>query len=350
MDLTLYQKPQVNLARSTPDRMWIVAVCCLLAVLQSALGDSFRSLILAASVLAGAFLAEILFNLKDRYWSVKDGSAAASALILTLLLPNTLNPLYGFLGAFFAIAVVKHSFGGLGSNWLNPAAAGWLFIRVAWPAAFAASLENSQLGRLALSLERGLTDPQGSPLAMLKISGWQGNAFDKMFSGFLNNTVLPFFGATLPEGYITFLSAPGPGIIADRGLLMLLLGTVVITASGSIRFWVPIAYLAAYAVLVRIFGALPFGGGLWAGDLLFGLLSGGVFAAAFMLACDPATSPKSSPGICVFALVCGAFGFVFRFPGGETFGAPLAVLLGNALTPLIMRIENALYYDKRRKR
>jgi electron transport complex protein RnfD len=348
MDLTLFQKPQVNLARSTTDRMWLLCGVAFLAVFQSSLNDSFRSLVLAAAVLAGALIVELLFNLKDRCWSIRDGSAAASAMVLALLLPNQLNPLFGFLGAAFAMAVIKHSYGGLGSNWLNPAAAGWLFIRTAWPAAFNGSLENSQLVRLAVSVKQGLEDPLGSPLSMLKINGWQGGPLDGLLSGFFNNTVFSFTGTRLPEGYLSFFSAPGPGIIADRGLFFLVLGTILFAASRSFRLWVPAVFLAVYLFLVRLFGALPFGGGIRNGDVLFGLLSGGTVAAAFILLTDPATGPKSSPGYLAYISLTALFAFLFRFPGNEPYGVIEAVLLGNVLVPLIRRLENKLYYEKRR--
>jgi electron transport complex protein RnfD len=348
MDLTLFQKPQVNLARSTTDRMWLLCAAAFLAVFQSALGDSFRSLFLAGAVLAGALAAEFLFNLKTRQWSIKDGSAAASAMVLVLLLPNQLNPLFGFLGAAFAMTVIKHSYGGLGSNWVNPAAGGWLFIRTAWPAAFNGSLENSHLVRLALSVEKGLEDHLGSPLSILKISGWQSSPPDGLLSGFFNNTIFSFTGTRLPEGYLSFFSAPGPGIIADRGLLFLVLGTMIFAASRSFRFWVPAAFFAIYLFLVRAFGALPFGGALWNGDMLFGLFSGGTVAAGFILLTDPATGPKSSPGYLVFVFLTALFAFLFRFPGNEPYGVIEAVLLGNVLVPIIRRLENKLYYEKRR--
>jgi electron transport complex protein RnfD len=348
MDLSLFQKPQVNLSRSTPDRMWLVALCALPAVFQSALGDSFHSLLIALAALAGSLLTELLFNLKDKRFTLRDGSAAASAMVLTLLLPNQLSPLFAFLGGVFAMAVVKHSFGGLGSNWVNPAAAGWLFIRAAWPGIFNGCLENSHLVRLATALERGLRDPQGSPLAMLKINGWAGSPTDGLFSSFLNNTVFSFTGTQLPEGYLSFFAYPGPGIIADRGLLFLVLGSVVLAASQSFRYWVPILFLFIYSLFVRIFGALPFGGTLGNGDILFGLLSGGIFAAAFMLICDPATGPKSSPGQMIYVAFSACAAYLFRFPGHEPYGAIAAVLLGNALTPLIRRAENKFFYEKRR--
>ncbi|MDR0403089.1 MAG: RnfABCDGE type electron transport complex subunit D [Treponema sp.] len=348
MDLTPFQKPQVNLVRSTTDRMWLLCAAAFLAVFQSSLNDSFRSLLLAAAVLAGALLVEFLFNLKDRNWSIRDGSAAASAMALVLLLPNRLNPLFGFFGAAFAMAVIKHSYGGLGSNWVNPAAGGWLFIRTMWPSAFNGSLENSPLVRLALAVEKGLKDPLGSPLSMLKINGWQSGSLDSLLSGFFNNTVFSLTGAKLPEGYLSLFSASEPGIVADRGLLFLVLGTMIFTASRSFRFWIPALFLAIYSLLVRIFGALPFGGGLWNGDILFTLLSGGSVAAAFILLADPATGPKSSPGYMAYVSLTALFAFLFRFFANEPYGVIEAVLLGNVLVPLIRRLENKLYYEKRR--
>jgi electron transport complex protein RnfD len=348
MDLSLFQKPQVNLARSTPGRMWFVSICAFLAVFQSSLGDGFHSMLIALAAAAGALGTELLFNLKERYFSIKDGSALASALVLALLLPNRLNPLYAFLGGIFAMAVLKHSFGGLGSNWVNPAAGAWLFIRWAWPAAFSRGVEGGHLVRLAASLEGGLTDAQGSPLALFKINGWPDTPLDTLLSSFFNNTVFAFTGTSLPRGYLTLFSPPGPGIIADRGLLSLILGIILLSASRSFRFWLPAAFLFLYSLLVRAFGALPFGGPLGEGDVLFALLSGGVLPAAFILIADPATGPKSAPGYGVFICLTALAAFLFRYPALDPYGVVTAVLAGNALVPLIRRVENILYYEKRR--
>jgi electron transport complex protein RnfD len=343
---SLFQKPQINLARSAPDRMWLVAAAGFLAVLQSSLSDSFQSLLVAAAALTGAFLPEALFSLNERYHPFRDGSAAASAMTLALLLPNRLNPLCAFAGAIFAMTVIKHSFGGLGSNWLNPAAGGWLFIRFSWPDAFKAGVEQSLLDRISLFLRQGLSDPQGSPLFMLKINGWQEGAADTVISGFFNNTVFPITGIRVPEGYLNLFSPPGPGIIADRGLLLLTLGTMALTAAHCFRLWAPLLFLSVYALLVRLFGALPFGGGLGEGDVLFAVLSGGVVAAAFFLVLDPVTGPKSAQGAAVYISLTACFAWLFRFPGFDPYGAVPAVLLGNALVPVIRSVESAVRYEQ----
>lgn len=300
-----FQTPQVNLARPTAVRMWIVALCAFLVVLQSSLGDSFASLIVALSAVAAAVLTEfICLHRGGRTRALRDGSAVASALTLAILLPNQISPLYAAAGAVFAIAVAKHSFGGLGSNWINPAAAGWLLIRFSWPDSFMGAIE-------------------ASPLIQ-----------------FLGN------GASAYGGYATLLTSPFPGIIADRGGLALLIGVVVITAVRANRFWVPLVFLAVFSVLTRYAAALPIGGSPWSGDVGFALLSGGTLAAAFLLANDPVTGAKSNGGILLATVLMGLLAFFFRFYAAEPYGAFYAVVLVNAIVPLIRAFERRRLYER----
>jgi electron transport complex protein RnfD len=261
---------------------------------------------------------------------------------------------YVILGTVFAIAVVKHSFGGLGSNWLNPALGGWFFIRFSWPGVFGRSLENSPLSIIAETLGGGVSNPQGSPLGFLKISGAGNSALSASFldntvRSVLNNTIFSITGAELPSGYIDLLFSRAPGIIADRGLVALLLGTVIITASQVSRVWIPAVYLLCYGFLVRIFGALPFGGAAGGGDVLFGFFTGGTMAAAFLLAADPATGPKSRAGILGAAVLAAFFSWLFRYQGLEPYGAFFAVAMVNVLTPLIRTVEERLHYPVNRR-
>ena len=353
LDRRQLQKPQINLARSTAGRMWLVNLCAFAAVIQSSLGDSFSSLNVALGAVAGAVLAESLVLFRSRNLKIlKDGSAVATALILALFLPNRIPPVYAAVGAAFAMLVIKHSFGGLGSNWLNPAAGGWLFIRFSWPAVFDGALEASPLSLLAECVGRGVTNPQGSPLGILKIEApglfAAAGPLDGAIGSFLNKTVFSLSGAELPGGYLDLLSSGFPGIIADRGVLALLAGTIVITAFRVNRSWIPAVFLTVFGVLFRFAGALPYGGGFWNGDVLFALCSGGMLAAAFFLISDPATGAKSSGGIFLTAAAGGALAFLFCSSGGEPYGAVFAVLIMNAVIPLFRIFESRLLYEKRR--
>jgi electron transport complex protein RnfD len=318
--------------------MWLVSACAGLAILQSSLSDSCASLSVAFAAVGGALLAELGIDavsgrLFDRphpetpWGSYRDGSAVASALAFTLLLPNQIPPMLAFLGAVFAMTVVKHSFGGLGANWVNPALGAWLFVRFSWPEAFAAALGDSPPVFFAGNLNGAL--PQAS---------------DAFWTSLLNKTIFAPLGAALPPGYLDLLSWSGPGIIADRGVLAFLLGSILLLAGRASRFWIPLCYLGAYCFLVRLFAALPLGGGFGAGDMLAGLFSGGILAAAFILAADPSTGPKSRAVMLLAAVLGGALSFVFRHLGFEPYGAFFAAALLNALLPLFRRFEARLFY------
>jgi electron transport complex protein RnfD len=338
--------------------MWLVSFCCCLTILQSSLTDSFVSLSVALTAVITAIAAEWVVNLKSGTHTLQDGSVITSALVLSLLLPNHTNPLFVIAGVLFAVIVVKHSFGGLGSNWMNPALGGWLFIRLSWPAGFDRALESSPLALLSQSLNRGLSDPHGSPLEILRMtgsslfaapggggSGLLGDAPGEFFTEILNRTVFALTRSELPGGYIDLFFSRGPGIIGDRGLLALLLGTIVITAFRVSRSWIPAVFLGAYVLWVRIFGALPFGGYPGHGDMIFALFSGGLIPAAFLLVSDPATGPKSRLGAGICAFIAGSFAFLFRYPGAEPYGAFFAAALFNALVPLIRDCERRGLYD-----
>jgi electron transport complex protein RnfD len=327
--------------------MVIVAVCAGMGILQSSLTDSLSSLGLAFAAVMAAIFTEFVINRMMGTRTLRDGSAVASALVLTLLLPNHINPLLAVLGTVFAIAVVKHSFGGLGANWLNPALGGWLFVRFSWPGPF----EKALLGVPPVVIS--------VPDMLLSFFG----SLDRIVTGFLNNTIFAVTGSELPEGYIDLLFSSSPSIIADRGLMALLLGTILITSSQVSRFWVAPLFLGTYAVLVRFFGALPgfvneavihavpglafSGGGLGTGDMLYGLFSGGMIAAAFLLALEPASGTKTRIGAAAVAFAGGGVTFFFRYRGNELYGAFFAIALLNILTPVIRSIESRIFHAPR---
>jgi electron transport complex protein RnfD len=319
--------------------MWLVSMCAALAILQSSLNDSFGSFVVALAAVSGALFAEFLLDTVSgrrfvggpgQSGAYRDGSAVTSALTLTLLLPNQIHPGFAFLGAIFAMTVVKHSFGGLGTNWVNPALGAWLFIRFSWPGAFANALGDSPPGFFAENLAGDFPQAPGS---------------ETFWTALLNKVIFFPLGAEMPPGYLDLFSYSGPGIIADRGIAALLLGTIIIVAGQAIRFWIPLCFLGAYCFLVRLFAALPLGGDFGAGDMLAGLFSGGVLVAAFILVADPATGPKSRGLTLLAATLGGALSFMFRYLGSEPYGAFFAVALLNVFSPLFRCFETRFLYS-----
>jgi len=316
------QKPQINISVPSAGRMWLVCGCAFLCVLQSAFNDGGKSLVVALTAFFSALIIELLFTHK-KYGAakIKDGSAAATAMILSILLPNQIHPVLVFLGVAFAIVVVKYSFGGLGSNWLNPALGGWLFIRFSWSSAFNAS--------------NGSTPSVSEMIITSDIS-----AFDSPVTEFLNNSIFSVAGVQLPSGYINLLFNNNAWLITDRGLFFLLIGTVIITAVGINRGWVPLVFLAVYGFLVRFAGDLS--GMYWNGDMLYGIFSGGAIAAAFILAAEPASGAKLKPGI-IFTIILSAFlSWFFRYKCMEYYGCFIALAMTNCITPIVRLLEDKI--------
>jgi len=318
----LKHRTQINISRPTSHRMWLLCGFAFLAVIQSAIGDSGASIYVALAALVSAVLAELIVTRREHgVKKIVDGSAAASAMVLVLLLPNHIHPMYAALGAVFAILVVKHSFGGLGSNWMNPALGGWLFMRFSWPEAFSPAFA-AQSEYL-----------QGS-----------GSVVDQSVRDFMNRTVFTFLGAELPPGYIDIFWMEAPGLIADRAVLSLFLLIAVMFAFRTSRWWVSVVYLAVFALLVRMVGDLSFEGYLWEGNVVLALLSGGTLVTAFVLIAEPSTSAKSIRGTVLVAVFAAVLSVLFRYFGGEFYGGFFAVALVNALVPLLRRLERRLFY------
>ncbi|MCL2442443.1 MAG: RnfABCDGE type electron transport complex subunit D [Treponema sp.] len=320
-------KPQISISCPSTGRMWLVCGCAFACVLQSAASDGGRSLVIALTAFITAIVTELLLTWREnRVSKIRDGSAAATAMILALLLPNHIHPVSVFFGTAFAIVVIKYSFGGLGSNWLNPALGGWLFIRFSWPVAFKEALNDS-----AASISEMVVSSDISKM-------------DNGVTDFFNNNILSITGVQMPSGYFDLLFLEGPGIITDRGLFALLIGTIVITAIGINRGWIPIVFIAVYGFLIRFAGDPN--GIYWNGDLLYGLFSGGTIAVAFILAAEPASGAKLKPGI-LFTVILGAvLSWFFRYKCLEYSGCFIALAVVNCLTPLIRMLEEKLFLSR----
>jgi len=325
--MLLLHTPQINISTPSTGRMWLICGCAFLCIFQSALTDHGRSLIIALVALISALLVEFLLTRRESGLAkIKDGSAAATALLLVMMLPNQIHPVYAALGAAFAIVVVKYSFGGLGSNWLNPALGGWLFVRFSWPLAFSNALENS-----SASISEMIVSPDII-------------AADNSVTEFLNSYVFSIAGVQIPSGYIGLLFNNSPGIIADRGLFAFLIGTIIITAIGINRGWIPLAFLAVYGLLIRFAGDLS--DVFWNGDVIYGIFSGGTILAAFVLAAEPSSSAKLKPGILFAVILSAVLSWFFRYRCMDYSGCFIALAFVNCLTPVIRLIEEKIFFTR----
>jgi len=116
--------------------------------------------------------------------------------------------------------------------------------------------------------------------------------------------------------------------------LLLLAGGLFLLATGVIRWQIPLAVFAGLAIPAAIGHALDPAHYL---GVIPHVLSGAAVLGAFFIATDYVTSPTTAPGQLIFGVGVGLLTWVIRTYGSYPEGMAFAVLLMNALTPIIDR-------------
>lgn len=237
-----------------------------------------------------------------------DFSAVVTGMLLAFNLPAGIPLWMAVIGSVFAIIVVKQFFGGLGYNFMNPALGARAFLLASW----------------ALAMTTWPTPGTHIPLF---------NTADVVTSA----TPLAAYAAgegNLPSYMTLFLGNTG-GCIGETSALATLIGAAYLLACGVIRLRVPVAFIGTVALGTWIFGGHN---GLFTGDCLYQILSGGLMLGAFFMATDYSTTPFTPAGQIVFGIGCGVITVLIRIWGGYPEGVSYSILLMNIVTPLIDKV------------
>jgi len=267
---------------------------------------------LAAITLEG-LICKIRHQPLDR---ITDGSTLVTGVILGLCLPPTLPALYLVIGTIFAIIFAKHMYGGLGQNIFNPAMVGFAVLIIAYPLPMS-TWYASQPDMLSLMQAKLFDNPVDGITAATPLDQFR-------FRG--NLTTTEFFLA--PElNWAPFMFAN----------IAFLLGGLYLFYQRICDWRAPIAMLATIALLAALF--YDTGSSASLGSPLFHLFSGATMLAAFFVVTDPVTSPDSVNGQWIFGIGVGLLTFIIRSFGAYPEGIAFAILLMNAVSPLIDYVE-----------
>ena len=93
-----------------------------------------RALMVCAAAVIPAVIADAACTLlRGRAPNPRDLSPIVTGLIIAMMMPASVPYYVPAAASVFAIAIVKHPFGGTGHNLFNPAAAGFSFAAICWP-------------------------------------------------------------------------------------------------------------------------------------------------------------------------------------------------------------------------
>lgn len=335
--------PPLHGGARTPAFAWLATACLLPSAGWGALCYGAEAAIVLAVAVGAAVAAELATAGLRRRFTIDDGSAVLTGLLVGLSLPPGAPWYVPAAAAGFAIAVVKQGFGGLGRNWMNPALAGRTFAALSWPTAMSSWRPTRFLAADAVTAATPLTAasaagaPAARPLAALADAGYPFSPADGAATAWVNEHLLSPLGLAAPRGLLDLLVGFRAGSIGEGSVLLLAAGAAVLLWRRIVRWEVPAALFGTFALLVLALGGIPARAGLFRGGVAFHLLSGGMVLAGFYMATDPVTSPMTRWGRVAFGVVVGGLAFLLRFFGSAAEGIGSAVLLGNCVAPLLER-------------
>ncbi|PKO88652.1 MAG: electron transporter RnfD [Betaproteobacteria bacterium HGW-Betaproteobacteria-12] len=271
-----------------------------------------------------------------------DGSAVLTGWLLAMTLPPWAPWWVAVVGGFIAIIIAKQVFGGLGQNVFNPA----MVARVALLVSFPLPLT---LWVLPLPMS---SVPTPDFVASLRIFLTSLPVPDAMTSA----TLLGHAKTELSRG-LDLAQALGTapalswlgmraGSFGESAALLILCGGLYLLITRVITWHAPLAVLAGVAIPAAIAHGVNPARFLSAEAHL---LSGALMLGAFFIATDYVTSPNTAAGQIVFGLGIGFLTWVIRTVGGYPEGMAFAVLLMNALTPVIDRFAKPRVLGRDRK-
>lgn len=261
------------------------------------------SLTLVLTAVISCVLSEYLWQkIKGKEVTIGDFSAVVTGLLISFNMPVGTALWTVVLASIFAIIVSKQFFGGIGGNFSNPALIGRAVIMLLWPA---------QVANFVTTYHSSADAVSSATILNLMKSGKDISQFTK-WDMFIGNI---------------------PGAIGETSVLLLLIGFIYLVYRKVVSLYVPLVYLITVAIFVFIFGG---SGGLFTGDVITHLLSGGLAIGAFYMLTDYASVP---PRIrIVLAIIAGVITGGIRLWGIYPEGACFAILITNCLAGLVEKI------------
>ncbi len=341
--LVVASSPQIRHRDTTAQIMLHVCIALAPAGLWGIYLFGIRSLLVIALSMAASVGVEYLMARMMKQYTLADGSAALTGLLIGLNMPPNV-PLYIPIAAsVFAIAIVKWAFGGLGANWMNPALAGRAFVFFSWtagmnawkmPRTWAAADAASSATPLGTA-KTGLMDVAGegsTALSYLSEIGYTSSNAAQGFSDWVSS-----FGLSLSPYTTDLFLGLVPGSIGEVSALLLIIGGIYLLAKRIITWEIPATYIVSFGLLVWIFEGTLYGRGMFTGSVGFHLFSGGLMLGAIFMATDMVTSPISRTGMIIYGVGAGALTFLIRIYGSLPEGVSLAIIIMNIFVPMIDR-------------
>ena len=307
----IIQEPHLRTDRTTRSIMIHVSIALMPALAGAVYFFGIRSLYLTVLSVLTCVLTEFLWQkLTRQQVTADDFSAVVTGILLAFNMPVTVPGWVLVLTAIFSILFVKQMFGGIGSNFENPALMGRLFAMVVWPGSVMQYTAPVTLGTDAAS--------SATVLGAVKNGSEAGYSYLQMFLG------------------------ETPGALGETSKLLLLAGFAYMCYIGIVNAEAAFTYIGTVLVLTFVFGP----DGLFTGDILLNLLGGGLILGACYMLTDYVF--VSRRGRLLYAATAGVITAAIRifsvYPEGICFG----ILTANCLAGILSLLHKKHVYGTKK--
>jgi len=294
--LFVSSSPHIRSSETTQRIMRDVTIALLPAAAYGVYNFGLRALVVLVLSVVSAIAAEAMCQkIRKQALTINDYSAVVTGLLLGMNLPSEVPYWIPVVGSFFAIAIVKQAFGGLGHNFINPALAARAMLVASWP---------------------------------VQMTTWTPVTPDAVSSATALGIIKEGLDVPLPSLFDLFIGRMG-GCIGETSALLLLVGAAYLLYRGVISIKIPGIYIGTFTLLTLLIT------GFDVQLTLIHILSGGLILGAFFMATDYASSPITPKGQIIYAVGMGLLTVVIRFYGGYPEGVSYSILLMNVAAPLI---------------
>ncbi len=304
--LTVSAAPHLRSKRSVRSIMLDVIIALTPAMIGSIYFYGFNAIKLLLVTVISAVLFEVgIQKLLKRDIAVGNLSAIVTGILLAFNLPAEAPWWVAIFGAGFAIIIVKELFGGIGSNFMNPALAARAALVASWP-----GIMSSYINPDGISA--------ATPLAILKSGAGSLPSIQRMLIGDIG------------------------GSIGETSAILLLIGAAYLIIRNVIDWKIPAVYIATTAIMLVLLG-------VDAGNLAYHILGGGLILGAFFMATDYSSAPVTPMGRIIFAVGCGLLTALIRVKGGMPEGVSYSILIMNVAGPVIEKWTKPRVFGEVRK-
>lgn len=319
--LNVSAAPHIKSKETTRSIMFDVSIALIPAGVFGIYNFGLKALIIILISIGTCVGVEYIYQKKmGKKSTISDYSAVVTGLLIAYNLPSTVPFWIPIIGGVFAMIFVKHLFGGVGQNFMNPALAARCFLLISFSRIMTNfSVEGSN--KFISILKNGYASIKGYGM----IDGTSSATMLEMVKrGGEFNLMDMFIGTTA-------------GTIGETSSIAILIGGGYLLLRKIISPKIPLTYISSFIGFLILLNIIS-GKSISIEYIMGNLLGGGLLLGAFFMATDYVTSPITPKGKILFGVLLGFITAILRIFGNSAEGVSYAIIFANVLVPLIEKI------------